>query len=273
MSKGGHIGRCASTEEWGVGGADTSRPATDCTLFTGSAVRGGCEMAAVIFGEFDPLGRGLATQGPRRMCPQLAWLFSASLFWVETVLSLPLDAGVEIPSKFPTLGCRTLLPSSSVDNSSPHENVMLLGVVKNRITVAAMGGWRCFTILMKSAQLAQWARILDFRQFDFGQLAEVEIGQNRNWLKSKLAEVEQMVFVLFLLFFFLFFSKKIVFLFLFLCAFSSSSVSSYSSFSFCSVGPPLRWNLPSAGPPQNFALFSLSRSIFALFVSLWVSSR
>ena len=32
--------------------------------------------------------------------------------------------------------------------------------------------------------------MLDFGQFDFGQLAEVEIGRSRNWPKSKLAEVE-----------------------------------------------------------------------------------
>ena len=45
----------------------------------------------------------------------------------------------------------------------------------------------------------------DFGQFDFGQLAEielaeVEIGRSRNWPKSKLAEVEQMVFALLHLF-------------------------------------------------------------------------
>ena len=78
-------------------------------------------------------------------------------------------------------------------------------------------------------------RMLDFGQFDFGQfdfgqlaeieLAEVEIGRSRNWPKSKLAEVEQIVvllfsfFFLFLFLFFLFLFFLFSFLFLFFCFF------------------------------------------------------
>ena len=55
----------------------------------------------------------------------------------------------------------------------------------------------------------------DFGQFDFGQLAEVEIGRSRNWPKSKLAEVEQIVVLLFSFFF----SFSFSFFFVYICLF------------------------------------------------------
>ena len=113
----------------------------------------------VTFGELDPPGRGLATPGFRKNVSSTGLrgpLLPPSFGLRRFHLSL-LSRGVEIPSNFPTPGCRTLLPSSSVDNSSPHENMVLS---RPRIIVAAMGGWRCFTILKQSAQLAQWAASL-----------------------------------------------------------------------------------------------------------------
>ena len=119
--RGGHIGRCANTEEWGVGGVDTGRLRTTANRSCTPCSLGVLSMAGhtVTSGEPDPPGRGLDTPGSRRMCRQrLAWLFAATLFSVETVQSLPLVVGVEILSNFPTPGCRTQLPSSSVDCSS-----------------------------------------------------------------------------------------------------------------------------------------------------------
>ena len=134
--RGGHIGRYANTEEWGVGGVDTTRlgttanrSCTPCLLGVLSTWRMR-EGRTVTSGELDLPERGLATPGSRRMCRQWhAWLCAATLFLVERVQSLPLVVGVEIPSNSPTPGCRTLLPSSSVDNSSPHGNMVLLGRV------------------------------------------------------------------------------------------------------------------------------------------------
>ena len=123
-------------------------------------------------------------------------------------------------------------------------------------------------------------RILDFGQFDFGQLAEleVEIGRSRNWPKWNRWCL--------LFSFFLFFSA-------FSFSFSSSSFCPVLHFLFhyFSVFVPktfapnpepqnpnpktqtLRWT-PLRLTAQNFALFSLSRHNFHSFFSLsWGSSR
>ena len=90
----------------------------------------------------------------------------------------------------------------------------------------------------------------DFGQFDFGQLAEVEIGRNRNWPKSKLAEVEQMVFALFLLSLFLFFLLLSFYSsLLFSCAYSSLSLH-FVFVLFPNPEPCTPFLMdPSAGPP------------------------
>ena len=116
-------------------------------------------------------------------------------------------------------------------------------------------------------------------------------GRSQNWPKSKLAEIEQMVFALFLLSAFsCFLLFLILFFFSFSFSFSFSSFSSYCSFSFCSVcfcpqkpvpwtpnpepsaGPPSA-GPPSTGPPQkNVAFFSLPPQFSFFSSSLGVLS-
>ena len=111
-------------------------------------------------------------------------------------------------------------------------------------------------------------------------------GQRRNWPLSKLAEVEQMVFTMFLLFLFLFFLFVTLFLLLF-----SSFVSVFVPKNMNPEPRTLRWpppldnpppdrpstGQPSAGPPlhwttRNFVFFPSPALIFVLFLCLGVFS-
>ena len=114
-------------------------------------------------------------------------------------------------------------------------------------------------------------------------LAEIETGRSRNWPKSKLAEIEQMVVALFLLFlfllsfFFLFFSFFYFLLFLFLLLSHLNLHFLFVLLHTHPLDPPLlRWTPssagpPSAGPPKISLFFPLPAIIFILFSLFWES--